>query len=96
MQLMPGTARDLGVDATQAGDNALGGAKYLRALLLRYHCNSALALAAYNAGPGAVQRFGGVPPYAETRNYVRRVTREYDRELQQATRAKAASLGAGQ
>ncbi len=79
MQLMPATARGLGVDPRMPTENALGGAKYLRALLLKYHSNSALALAAYNAGPGAVQKFGGVPPYAETIRYIRSVTREYDR-----------------
>ncbi|HEY7211683.1 MAG TPA: lytic transglycosylase domain-containing protein [Bryobacteraceae bacterium] len=95
MQLMPGTAKELAVDPMQARENALGGAKYLRALLLRYHYNSALALAAYNAGPGAVARFGGVPPYAETRNYVLKVTREYDRLRAERARAlKAAAMHA--
>ena len=78
MQIMPSTARDLHVDPAQAEQNALGGAKYLRMLLLRYHGNSALALAAYNAGPGAVQKYAGVPPYEETRSYIAKVTREYD------------------
>ncbi|HEX3684333.1 MAG TPA: lytic transglycosylase domain-containing protein [Bryobacteraceae bacterium] len=80
MQLMPGTAVELGVEATRAEENALGGAKYLRELLLRYHCDSALALAAYNAGPGAVDKYRGVPPYAETRQYVLKVLREYERQ----------------
>ncbi len=80
MQLMPLTAAGLGVDAAKAPENALGGAKYLRALLLRYHGDSALALAAYNAGPAAVDRFHGVPPYEETRNYVVKVLREYQRQ----------------
>jgi len=79
MQIMPATARGLSIDPRLPGDNALGGARYLRMLLLRYHFNSALALAAYNAGPGAVTRFGGVPPYIETRKYIQLVTREYDR-----------------
>jgi soluble lytic murein transglycosylase-like protein len=78
MQIMPSTAKDLHVDPTQERENALGGAKYLRMLLLRYRGNSALALAAYNAGPGAVQRYAGVPPYKETRSYIVKVTREYD------------------
>ena len=73
-QLMPGTARSLGVtnafDPAQAID---GGAKYLRQQLDRFGGDPRKALAAYNAGPGAVQRHGGVPPYAETQNYVRRV-----------------------
>ncbi len=73
-QLMPGTARELGVtnplDPAQALD---GGARYLRQQLDRFGGDESKALAAYNAGPGAVQRFGGVPPYAETQNYVQRV-----------------------
>ena len=79
MQLTGPTARDLGVNPLLARENVAGGTKYLRGLLLKYHNNSALALAAYNAGPGAVARFGGVPPYEETRSYIVRVTREYDR-----------------
>ena len=73
-QLMPGTAAGLGVtnplDPAQAIE---GGAKYLKQQLDRFGGDVARALAAYNAGPGAVQRFGGVPPYAETQNYVRAV-----------------------
>ena len=73
-QLMPGTAASLGVsdplDPAQALD---GGAKYLREQLDRFGGDVARALGAYNAGPGAVQRHGGVPPYAETQNYVRAV-----------------------
>jgi soluble lytic murein transglycosylase-like protein len=80
MQLMPGTAADLGVEASCAIDNARGGAKYLRSLLLRYRGDAVLALSAYNAGPGAVARFGGVPPYSETRHYVERVLREFARQ----------------
>lgn len=80
MQLMPRTAADLGVQAARAEENAQGGAKYLRELLLRYHYDSALALAAYNAGPGAVDKYRGVPPYAETRQYVLKVLREYQRQ----------------
>jgi transglycosylase-like protein with SLT domain len=79
MQIMPDTAKTMKFDPSKPEENVLGGARYLRALLLRYHGNSALALAAYNAGPGAVQKFGGVPPFEETRSYVRQVTREYDR-----------------
>ena len=73
-QLMPGTAAGLGVtnpfDPVQSIE---GGAKYLRQQLDRFGGNVEHALAAYNAGPGAVARFGGVPPYAETQNYVRKV-----------------------
>lgn len=79
MQLMPGTAASLGVNPNLAAENAQGGAMYLRSLLLRYHGDSALALAAYNAGPGAVSRFGNVPPYEETRRYVVKVLKEYAR-----------------
>jgi soluble lytic murein transglycosylase-like protein len=94
MQLMPGTAAGLGVQPTQAEENVQGGAKYLRELLLRYHYDSALALAAYNAGPGAVDKYRGVPPYAETRHYVLKVLREYERQqkLQPNTSVAAAPL----
>ncbi|HET8613049.1 MAG TPA: lytic transglycosylase domain-containing protein [Sphingomonas sp.] len=70
MQLMPGTARALGVDARDAGANVEGGAAYLGRLIGRYHGDIVKALAAYNAGPGAVDRWRGVPPFAETRAYV--------------------------
>jgi|SRR5579875_1727705 len=96
MQLMPQTAAELGVQAMRAEENAQGGAKYLRALLLRYHYDSALALAAYNAGPGAVDKYRGVPPYAETRQYVLKVLHEYERQhkLEVNTIAAAAPVGA--
>lgn len=75
MQLMPGTASDMGVlDAFNAEQNIRGGARYLGLLLQAFHGNERLAAAAYNAGPGAVQRYSGVPPYAETRVYVERVS----------------------
>ncbi len=80
MQLMPGTAAALGVaDALRPDQNIAGGAAYLDALLTRYHNNLAFALAAYNAGPAAVDRFGGVPPFRETRAYVVRVMNEFKR-----------------
>ena len=80
MQLMPGTAAQLGVaDSFRADQNINGGTTYLDALLVRYHENLALALAAYNAGPAAVDKYHGVPPYRETRIYVARVIREFNR-----------------
>jgi soluble lytic murein transglycosylase-like protein len=86
MQLMPATASALGVDAKLAEQNAQGGAKFLRKLLLRYHGDAALALAAYNAGPGAVERYKGVPPYFETRRYIVKVLAEYARRQKIAAR----------
>ncbi len=71
MQLMPGTAQQLGVDPHDPWQNVFGGAAYLRKQLDRFDNNVPFALAAYNAGPGAVIKHGGIPPYAETRNYVR-------------------------
>jgi soluble lytic murein transglycosylase-like protein len=70
MQLMPATAAELGVDPTHPEGNIRGGAEYLRRMVTLFGNNLELALAAYNAGPSAVQRYGGVPPYAETRAYV--------------------------
>jgi soluble lytic murein transglycosylase-like protein len=75
MQLMPGTARSLGVNPHDPWQNVFGGAAYLRMQLDRFGNNVPLALAAYNAGPEAVARHGGIPPYAETRNYVRVIMR---------------------
>jgi soluble lytic murein transglycosylase-like protein len=74
MQLMPGTASGLGVsDAYDPAQNVWGGSKYIKGLLDRFGGDTKLAIAAYNAGPGAVEKYGGVPPYAETQNYVQNV-----------------------
>jgi soluble lytic murein transglycosylase-like protein len=82
MQLMPETARALGVDPRDPYQNANGGAQYLRTLLAKYEDDPnqvLLALAAYNAGPAAVDRYHGVPPFRETREYILRVLKEWDR-----------------
>ena len=80
MQLMDGTAREMGVqNSFNPRENILGGAQYLRQMLDRFGGDVKLALAAYNAGPGAVERHGGVPPYSETRNYVNQVLDHYER-----------------
>ncbi len=95
MQLIPATARRFGVsDVFDPSDNIQGGAKYLKYLLELYHENYVLALAAYNAGEGAVAKYGSVPPYAETRNYVQSVAAQW-KKAQAESRPKARPEPAG-
>jgi soluble lytic murein transglycosylase-like protein len=95
MQLMPQTADALGVrDSYDATQNIRGGTRYLRSLLDRFG-EVQLAVAAYNAGPSAVQKYGGVPPYEQTRNYVRNVLARYARRSQVGNLATNAGSHAG-
>lgn len=83
MQLMPATAAELNVDPHDPAQNAEAGARYLRDLLLKYENDPhqvSKAVAAYNAGPGAVDKYNGIPPYRETVDYVNRVLKEYEKE----------------
>ncbi len=80
MQLEPGTAAGLGVtNSYDPAQNVAGGTRYIRGLLDRFHGDVRLAVAAYNAGPGAVEKYNGVPPYAETQNYVQNVLASYSK-----------------
>ncbi|MGI6405909.1 MAG: lytic transglycosylase domain-containing protein [Syntrophaceticus sp.] len=74
MQFMPGTAQSLGINPFDPAESIQGAAKYLNSLLDQFQGSLPLALAAYNAGPGAVRKYGGIPPYQETQNYVNKVT----------------------
>ncbi len=79
MQLMPATAADLGVNPNNVAQNVQGGAEYLKSLLGTFQGNVSLALAAYNAGPGAVEQFGGIPPFTQTQQYVKKVLAVYQK-----------------
>lgn len=87
-QLMPATARDLGVNRFDPRQNLSGGARYLR-MQFETFGSWPLALAAYNAGPGAVEKYGGIPPYRETQNYVRRILANVSKSLQVPTTKSA-------
>jgi hypothetical protein len=91
MQLMPGTAQTLKADPHDPAQNADAGTRYLRDLLLKYDGRLWLALAAYNAGPGAVDKYNGIPPYRETINYVKWI----DTKFKKANGAEAAASAAG-
>jgi soluble lytic murein transglycosylase-like protein len=96
MQLMPGTAREMGVsDSFEPQQNINGGTQYLDALLTYYHDDIVKAVAAYNAGPAAVDKYHGVPPYRETRAYVARVVNEFNRRKRmQMAAAKSLEIAA--
>jgi soluble lytic murein transglycosylase-like protein len=99
MQLMPATAKDLGVsDSFKPEENVRGGSAYLDALLTHYHDNLVLALAAYNAGPEAVAKYHGIPPYRETQAYVARVIHEFNRRVlaREAIKKRAAQAAVHQ
>lgn len=91
MQLMPGTASQLGVlNAFDPQANVDGGTKYLRQLLEKYNFDIVKALAAYNAGPQRVEQFGGVPPYTETKRYIRRIVLDFNQKKAAQQKAQAA------
>jgi soluble lytic murein transglycosylase-like protein len=79
MQLMPATARALDADPHDTGQNIDAGTRLLRELLVKYDGDVVKALAAYNAGPGAVDKYNGLPPYRETQDYVNKVIRDYQK-----------------
>ncbi len=88
MQLMPATAKELGVkDSFDSNQNIRGGIKYFSQMLTRFNDNTELALAAYNAGPGAVEKYGGIPPYTETKGYVKKVLKRYAKYVAKSSTA---------
>jgi soluble lytic murein transglycosylase-like protein len=95
MQLMPATAQGLGVsDAYDPYQNIMGGAKYIGQLLSRYDGDVSLALAAYNAGSGNVAKYGGIPPFAETQNYVSKVLGYYQNGVDIPSQTSSAQASA--
>ena len=95
MQLVPRTGRWMGArDLTNPSQNIMAGAKYLKYLTEQFHGDQQKAIAAYNAGEGAVRRFGGIPPYRETRNYVQKV-RGFQQDFGDRVQSHAADLQAG-
>lgn len=95
MQLMPSTALTLGVDPRDPAQNADAGARYLRALLEKYHGALYHALAAYNAGPAAVDKYQGVPPFPETQQYVSRIAGEWKKAHSSSAPEKHPQSGSG-
>ena len=88
MQIMPSTAKELGVNPKRAEENIEGGIRYLRQQLDKYEGRYKVhyALASYNAGAGAVRKYGGIPPYTETQNYIRKIVEKYNKLKQSENR----------